>query len=186
MRAWPGTAWSTPQHLVDHSLSSPLARPVLYVTDMPQPVTHGRYELEHVHPTWIILPVGGFVSALVAPIVPAIVDEGSEAREVGVSGRADSREQRRGLYPCFQTAARFSALCACTPTHHSSVDAKTVTSTSDECSQYKMICFTVCSWCCFLQFSRSPFVFSNAHCPRCCSERRRTWNLQTFSTRTRI
>eukprot|EP00040_Diaphanoeca_grandis_P030427 m.179806 g.179806 ORF g.179806 m.179806 type:complete len:1009 (+) comp31989_c3_seq5:109-3135(+) len=36
-----------------------------------------RYELEHVHPSWLILPVGGFVSALVAPIIEAIVVDGN-------------------------------------------------------------------------------------------------------------
>lgn len=31
-----------------------------------------RLELEHVHPTWMMLPVGCLVAALVAPIVPAL------------------------------------------------------------------------------------------------------------------
>lgn len=42
-----------------------------------------RYELEHVHPSWLILPVGGFVQALVIPIVPAIVEDGG-ARETAL------------------------------------------------------------------------------------------------------
>jgi len=34
-----------------------------------------RMELEHVHTTWMILPVGCLVAAMVAPVVPALSDE---------------------------------------------------------------------------------------------------------------
>lgn len=46
-----------------------------------------RYELEHVHPSWIILPVGGFVSALVAPIVRAVASpiSSDEAAAIGTT-----------------------------------------------------------------------------------------------------
>ena len=53
--------------------------------------------MEHIHPSWIILPVGGFVSALVAPIIPAIVDEGSEARE-GILGTTQNVELANFFY----------------------------------------------------------------------------------------
>eukprot|EP00041_Stephanoeca_diplocostata_P019409 m.418837 g.418837 ORF g.418837 m.418837 type:complete len:1030 (-) comp21294_c1_seq7:310-3399(-) len=45
------------------------------------------YELEHVHPSWIILPVGGFVSALVAPIVRAVASpiSSDEATAIGTT-----------------------------------------------------------------------------------------------------